>query len=58
MCAKASALDHCWPEEIDNQKSELNSCCLAIYVKFNLTGQVWSKLPAFAPGIIFTITQI
>jgi hypothetical protein len=40
MCAKASALDHCWPEEIDNQKSELNSCCLAIYVKFNLTGQM------------------
>ena len=25
-----------WPELFDHQKTELNACCLVMYVKFNL----------------------
>ena len=36
-----------WPELFDHQEPELNACCLVMYVKFNLTGQMWSISQAF-----------
>ena len=39
--------DHSWPDHIDHQKPELSICCLAMYVNCNLTGEMWSIIPAF-----------
>jgi hypothetical protein len=35
---KACDLDHLWPVQIDHPKLELNTCCIAMYVKYHLTG--------------------
>jgi hypothetical protein len=48
MTWKAGILDHSWPDYIDHPKPELSASCLVIYVKFDLTGQMWSIRPAFA----------
>jgi hypothetical protein len=45
---KASYLDHLSPDKVDHQKPELNTCVLEMYVKNDLTGQMWSRHSAFA----------
>jgi len=45
---KISDLDHSWPDNIDHQKPELSLCCLAVYVNWNLPGEMWSISTAFA----------
>jgi hypothetical protein len=48
LAGKASGLDHIWPDLIDHQKPELSASFLVIYDKGSLTGQMWSRYPAFA----------
>jgi hypothetical protein len=48
MCEKANSLDLSWLDQIDHKKPELTDCCLIMYVKDNMTGQMWSRSPAFA----------
>jgi hypothetical protein len=47
MPGKASSLDHSLPDHIDQQKTELSICCLAMYVNCNLPGEMWSISPDF-----------
>jgi hypothetical protein len=50
MNGKANGLDHIWSDLIDHQKPELSASFLVIYWKCNLTGQIWSRYTAIAPG--------
>jgi hypothetical protein len=45
---KANSFDHSCPDNIDHQKTELSICCLAVYVNYNLTSEMWSINPTFA----------
>jgi hypothetical protein len=45
---KASSLDHNLPDHFDHQMSELSTYNLVKYLDNNLTGQMWSRRPAFA----------
>jgi hypothetical protein len=42
-----SDLPNSWPDHIDHQKPELSICCLAMYINWNLTGEMWSIIPGF-----------
>jgi hypothetical protein len=55
LASKTGGLDHIWPELIDHKKPELSTCFLVIYGKCNLTGQMWSTHPAFAPLLRYRI---
>ena len=55
ICGKANELDYNWPDYIDHQKPELNNCCLVIQVKWNPTGQMSSRPPAFALKSLISI---
>ena len=39
---KAINRDHSWPDQIDHQKTQLDTCFSVLYVISNLTGQMWS----------------
>ena len=47
---KTNTFGHSWPEIIDPQELELSSRCLHKYVKWHVTGQMWSRCPSFASG--------
>jgi hypothetical protein len=44
---KISELDYNWLDNIDHQNPELSICCLAVYVNYNLPGEMWPGRPFF-----------
>ena len=45
---KASDPDHSWTEQIEHTIRKLSTYYIVMYVKFNLTSQMWFIIPALA----------